>query len=126
MIRDRPENSPHKKLKSLIVLHVPLQKNMKPAIRHGPNFQAVIPPLSEVELKPAKEPSAKKGGHGGSLISADAVLISVIGPEKAASDALPMDAKMDPNESIGASPLKNDLQLVVLVVESTVASCENR
>ena len=82
---------------------------MKPAIRHGPDFQAVIPPLSELKPKTAKEPSAKKGGRGGSLISADAVLISVIGPEKAASDALPMDAKMDPNEGIGETPSQNTL-----------------
>ena len=79
-----------------------LQRNVKPQIRQGAQYQAVIPLLSELKPRPANEPSAKDGGRGGTLVpSAEAVLASVAGPEKAAADALPMDAKMDPNDSIG-------------------------
>ena len=79
-----------------------MQRNIKPQIRLGEHFQAVIPPLAEVKPKPAKEPSAREGGRGGALVPSVAlVLASVKGPEKAAADALPLDAKMDPTESIG-------------------------
>lgn len=81
-----------------------LQKIIKPQIRLGQEYQAVIPPLSEVKPRPANEPEAKEGGRWGTRVSPEAVLASVTGPEKAASDALPMDAKMDPNEGIGERP----------------------
>ena len=78
------------------------QRNIKPQVRQGREYQAVVPPLSQVKPKPAGEPSAEDRVRGGTPApSAEAVLASVAGPEKAAADALPMDAKMDPNESIG-------------------------
>ena len=79
-----------------------VQRNMKPQIRQGPEYQAAISPKSEVKPRPVGDPSAEDRIRGGTLVpSADAVLASVAGPEKAAAEALPMDAKMDPNESIG-------------------------
>ena len=85
-------------------LPLPVQRNIKPQIRLGQEYQAAIPPLSEAKPKPAREPSARGGGRGGTLVpSVAAALASVRGPEKAAADALPLDAKMDPTESIGES-----------------------
>ena len=79
-----------------------LQRNMKPQIRQGPEYQAVVPPKSEVRPAPMGRIPAEDRLRGGTRVpSAEAVLASVAGPEKAAADALPMDAKMDPNESIG-------------------------
>jgi hypothetical protein len=84
---------------------------MKPQIRMGQEYQAVIPLLSEVKPRPANEPEAKEGSRGGTLVPLEAVLASVIGPEKAASDALPMDAKMDPIEGIGEPPTITECHL---------------
>ena len=68
----------------------------------------MIPALSEVKPRPANEPEAKKGRRGGTLVPFEAVMASVTGPEKAASDALPMDARMDPNEGIGEPPASSN------------------
>ena len=75
---------------------------MKPQVRQGPEYQAVIPPFSGIKPRPAGAPSPEDRIRWGTQVpSTEAVLASVAGPEKAAADALPMDAKMDPNESIG-------------------------
>lgn len=80
----------------------------------------MTPPLSQVEPRPAGEPSAEDRVRGGTRApSAEAVLASVAGPEKAAADALPMDAKMDPNESIGKS-------ICLLAVSDLLAPCASK
>ena len=84
-----------------------LQRNMKPQVRQGPEYQAVVPPISEVKPRPAGAPLAEDRVRWGTQVpSTEAVLASVAGPEKAAADALPMDAKMDPNEGIGGFPCR--------------------
>ncbi len=70
-------------------------RERKAAIREGDRYQARVPPAPLAARPPGVEADDPRCGVLGP--GPAELLASVVGPERAAADELPMDARMDPD-----------------------------